>query len=488
MLGRGMKNRDIQFHFNRPDRPVNTGRITQIRKGAYGPSVTAANSNVLDTFLQIKTASNGTVSAKKSVGERAKDHFHKLGTGWFLRTHETDEAECKTAFPGVKPADRASAIVRAVAGLANNKGGFVFLGVEELNDKSLKVAGLDTGGSFSTLDPAAFNQVLVATLDPVPVFQLGLAEIGGMPIGFIEVAKHDGAPIIATRNLGNDIREGGVYFRYVGETRLIRAGELRFLISQRERRAVESFAKAMGRVADGSAATLDFETGTIAGNNAQFLLDEDSLKKIQFLKEGDFTQKNGAPALKLVGDVRLAPSGVRVVRHNITQDDILRNFLSGELVAEPLQYILALAHTSRIWLPTWYYVQLSKMEIRDIIAALNRERPTQPSHRDGAISRLLGKKSAYKLHTGTPKKILSDILDGKVSEPKTTSEDSNFALAVQGLPETAQDIEQIRSTLTKVAARAQGNDPQTSQRRSNIFRAACRLDELLYRKRSFAKK
>ena len=29
MIARGMKNKDIQFFFNRPDRPVNSGRISQ---------------------------------------------------------------------------------------------------------------------------------------------------------------------------------------------------------------------------------------------------------------------------------------------------------------------------------------------------------------------------------------------------------------------------------------------------------------------------
>jgi hypothetical protein len=31
MLARGMKNKDIQFFFNRPDRAVNSGRISTIR-------------------------------------------------------------------------------------------------------------------------------------------------------------------------------------------------------------------------------------------------------------------------------------------------------------------------------------------------------------------------------------------------------------------------------------------------------------------------
>lgn len=32
MIQRGMKNKDIQFFFNRPDRAVNSGRITDISR------------------------------------------------------------------------------------------------------------------------------------------------------------------------------------------------------------------------------------------------------------------------------------------------------------------------------------------------------------------------------------------------------------------------------------------------------------------------
>ncbi len=175
MLSRDMKNQHIQFLFNRPDRPVNSGRITQIRKGTYGPKVPAATGPVLDAFLT-STASKPVASAKRSVGDKAKDHFEKKGASWFLRTHETDEAECKAAFPGLKPADRSSAAIRAIAGLANNKGGFLFFGVEELSDKSLRANGLTDHKAFSQIDPADLNQILASVLDPVPIFQIGLAE------------------------------------------------------------------------------------------------------------------------------------------------------------------------------------------------------------------------------------------------------------------------------------------------------------------------
>ena len=54
MLARGLKNKDIQFLFNRPDRPVNTGRISTIRSGSYSNSsqIIAASDEELETFLR----------------------------------------------------------------------------------------------------------------------------------------------------------------------------------------------------------------------------------------------------------------------------------------------------------------------------------------------------------------------------------------------------------------------------------------------------
>ena len=53
MLGRKMKNSDIQLLFNRPDRKVNSGRITGIGDGSYSNSkaIAAASSADLDAFL-----------------------------------------------------------------------------------------------------------------------------------------------------------------------------------------------------------------------------------------------------------------------------------------------------------------------------------------------------------------------------------------------------------------------------------------------------
>lgn len=72
-------------------------------------------------------------------------------------------------------------------------------------------------------------------------------------------------------------------------------------------------------------------------------------------------------------------------------------------------------------------------------------------------------------------------MGGDIQIPKTVEQDVVFADAVQSLPMTAKpkDLETIRTTLLECLDRAEG-DPKGGNRRGAIYRAACRLDELLY--------
>lgn len=78
LLARGERNVDIQFHFNRPDRPVNSGRISQIGNGTYGPNVPAASQVELANFLaNFQVAGVGMAKDAWRVAYR----FHPVGQG-----------------------------------------------------------------------------------------------------------------------------------------------------------------------------------------------------------------------------------------------------------------------------------------------------------------------------------------------------------------------------------------------------------------------
>lgn len=145
-------------------------------------------------------------------------------------------------------------------------------------------------------------------------------------MGVLSVQPHENAPVIALKNIGSDVKEGAIYFRYVGETRAIKPGELRQIIAMREQPAVAEFSRRMVGVASGTQATLDLATGEVKGNAGTFMIDQALLPQIQFIREGDFTQVEGAPALRLVGDVqaidRAAQERAQIIRDSVTPHSV----------------------------------------------------------------------------------------------------------------------------------------------------------------------
>jgi hypothetical protein len=482
MLSKGMRNDAIHFYFNRADRLISSGRIAQIRKKKYGASVAEVSPDELETFLtdwharQTTNIGQGTISPVAS-GVMSAMFVERDGI-WTMRHSETDQTEGKKSFR-LSPEERFADIIRSIAGLANNKGGYIFFGVR---DRTFTAGGLADNAFFET-DPALINRSLSGALDPVPHVTKSSITLGTKRIGVLYVEKHEHAPVIATKNIAQDVKEGTIYYRYVGETRAIKPGELRQIVANREQRAIAEFTKRMNRVATGEEATIDLDTGEVRGKSGRFVIDKDLLPNIQFIREGDFTEARGAPALRLIGEVEPISAAerdrARIIRDNVTPDAVIRNFLCSEHVTDPIQYIHSQAHSQRKWLPVWFYVKRSAVAVDEIVEDLRRQVATHPSSRDALVKRLLRTVSAYRKQTGKPAVLVAKFLKGEIEPPKTVAEDSVFANAVQGLTDAQGNLNVFLPILLTCLDRAQGSDAKTGSRRSAIYRAACRLDELL---------
>ena len=271
MLKRGMRNDAVHFYFNRQDRLISPGRITQIKSGKYGGNVAAADEIALDQFLMAFRRRSGLpANTMQPAGDDPGLMFDQDESGdWRLRGGETDRVECKLTFR-MKPENRFAEVVKAIAGMANNKGGRVFFGVR---DGTSAVEGL-RDDEFDNTDPAVINRTLASALDPVPHITKSTIVLDGKTVGSLTVEPHTDAPVIALKMMGSDVKEGSIYFRYVGETRTIKPGELRQIIAMREQRAVAEFSRRMMGVASGSQATLDLETGEVQGSAGTFVIDE----------------------------------------------------------------------------------------------------------------------------------------------------------------------------------------------------------------------
>lgn len=482
MLRKEWRNDAIHFYFNRPDRLLSSGRIAQIKKGKYGAAVDEAQPDDLETFLTKWTVDQAErLPAPSPVDQKLlRSMFVRTDGVWKLLGQETDRAECKASFR-LQPEERFSKVLRAIAGLANNKGGYIFFGI---TDGTFHADGLGDD-TFARTDIAILNRALVGTLDPVPHVTKGLIELGGRQVGVLYVERHEHAPIIAIKNMGQDVKEGGIYYRYVGETRLIKPGELRQIISAREQRAIAEFSSRMARVATGKDATINLDSGVVAGPSGRFVIDKSLLSSIQFLREGEFNEARGAPALRLIGDVEpvsaVERERIRIVRENVTPDAVIRNFLKSGSVAEPLQYIQYQAHAQRKWLPIWFYIDQTKLTTSEVAADLRNRVATHPSSRDAVVNRLLKKETALRQATGKAGELRAKLVKGNITAPTNVEQDVVFAGAVQSLPDTVKrkHLETIRKMLLKCLDRAEG-DAKGGNRRGAVYRAACRLDELLY--------
>ncbi|WP_018690400.1 AlbA family DNA-binding domain-containing protein [Ahrensia kielensis] len=481
MLARGKRNVDIQFYFNRQDRPVNSGRISQIRTGSYGPEVAQATDQDLDTFLHNFEAAAVGVPVKEedagppTIAERAKSLFEQLADGsWKLRDEETSQQECKETFNPKKM----TPIIKAIAALANNKGGFVFIGVE---NAGCKVVGLPDD-TFQNTDIVQVSQKVKTFLTPTPDFIKATIVIGGMNVGVIYVEKYAEPPIIVSRD-GDGLESGAILFRSPGQTAKISAGDLLILLRQRDQASQSRLLRSAQRVADiglQNSLIVDTREGTIEADDTKVMIDRDLADQLEFIREGDFEEVEGAPTLRLIGDVRaIEPDGQireRIENRVLTADTVLQAFLAQEQVRSPIEFVRESALVQRQWLPIFYFISLTNTSLEDAIVILSQTEAVYANSKANALERLRGQRSAFIQASGQAAPIVQKIQQREIDDLEDTNEDPAIARAIAGLPTDFEHIQDALDLLQRMFARAEGN----SSLKGAIFKAAARLDEIAF--------
>lgn len=496
MLGRGMKNKDIQFFFNRQDRAVNSGRITDIGNGKYSNSslIAAATDAELKRFMDSFGAAD--ITAPESQAGSSLPHsstspevvtslFHKGADGvWRLTEGESDTTECKAGF-GLKHSHQ---WVKAIAALANNRGGYVLLGVADGGHKgaagqdlSYAVVGIDSG-EFAKIDPADITNKLRSVLDPTPRIEIAARDIGGTSIGVIHVEQHPSRPIIAQKADGDKIREGDIFYRYPGQSIRIKYSDLRAMLDERDRQArmdVMPMVERLLALGPQRAMVADLAEGVLGDGRQKIVIDPELINRINFIREGAFDEVGGAPTLKLVGEVVTFDQESIQSRGVITDDIVLRNFLSGQTVSQPKEYIrYAAVGGHAAWLPVGYFAGkagLSREGVRKLITAL----PGMSARKRSLLTRI-GKTDAARTEIlGAPKAILQQLKNGTLTEPTDVKSAENIAQAICGLksagPFTADDLlTLLQRCLAVIDVSGKTNAL------SYVRRAACRIDELFF--------
>lgn len=199
--------------------------------------------------------------------------------------------------------------LKTISAFANKTGGYIVFGV---SDNPRLLVGL--GGNV--LDEGQQSEQIAQAISPIPTTHFSTLVIHGRVIGVLKVDPLSKPPSIAIRDIagaqGDDpvLRKGTVYTRRRGQTAPITGEEFsQLLISRDERTRSEIFAYlSRGRdigfdqvvVADPRNSAVDDET------EMTFYLPASAAADLNVIEEGTLVQEGGAPAYKLVGNVRLS--------------------------------------------------------------------------------------------------------------------------------------------------------------------------------------
>jgi hypothetical protein len=296
-------------------------------------------------------------------------------------------------------------------------------------------------GKLTGYDPAKLNQYLASILSPVPEWQKLELELAGKTIGIIYVPRARERPLVVTKDDG-DLREGDILYRYPGETRRIKHAELVGIIQERAEEVQRYWADVLGRINRAgvqNVAIFDTASGEVSGRTGSFLIDEALLPQVKFITEGHFTEKEGAPALRLIGYVEpVGPAGAKgavVIKHGlITDADHFSDFASRAVVPEPALYVQRSAYSNRKWLPIYYYLRLAGLTIEDGIKILNEQKDARPHHLEQLIERLEKRhtpRGAAKPPSTEPER--GRILDETIAAPVDENECVRLVKAVRAL-------------------------------------------------------
>lgn len=234
------------------------------------------------------------------------EEFLKIKDDGNLYHRESQNLEFKESFNFAGLAE----YYRDFSAFANNKGGYLIFGVKDKPKRELIGLSEKARQQFDKLDPEGVSGHLIECFSGHVEWEHEIFEISGKFYGVFFIYEASVKPVICRKDEGKDqtLKNGEIYFRYGGRTQKIQHSELEVIISAR----IEQnnwhwldLVNKIGKSGPQNAAILDTETGIIEKNKSQILVvDQELVKGLQWIREGEFSEIKGERTLKLIGEVQ----------------------------------------------------------------------------------------------------------------------------------------------------------------------------------------
>jgi hypothetical protein len=333
---------------------------------------------------------------------------------------------------------------------------------------------------FQKVDPAAFAKRVKAVFDPTPRFRTAIVAIAGKKVGVIHVERHESRPVIATKQEGDKIGEGDIFFRYPGQSTRIKYSDLRAMLDARDREAraqILPMVERLLQLGPERSMIADLAEGTLGDGDKSIQIDESLIEKLNFIKEGEFSETAGAPTLRLIGDVHpigtVAP--VKTKLGLLTRASVFDAFLNQTDPDDPEEYIRFAAEVGQgEWFPLHYFAKLAGLSQGQLVDFIEGSKGTP--HRKATYIARVQPNAAYKPAVGKPKAVLEQLLAGQSIAVSNDQEASHAAQAITALPNGFKaNSKEMMWLLKQCLAQLEGKTTLSFARR-----AVCRIDELLF--------
>ncbi|MCU7806828.1 MAG: ATP-binding protein [Candidatus Thiodiazotropha sp. (ex Semelilucina semeliformis)] len=284
-----------------------------------------------------------------------------------VKRHESTVVEYKANFSY----GAVTKYAKTMAAFANNRGGVIVFGVTN----SPRVPKGMTNENWMKLDPAKLSGDLNQWFSPEIMFNLeDLVTEDGKRFAFIVVEESNNKPVIMQQNKGDILKDGDIYYRYNGRSTTIRHPELAEIISgvrRREQKLWMSHIQRISKIGVDKAAVFDPNDGLVKGSRGSFLISKELLPSLNFIKDGEFVEKEGSPTITLFGSAEIVSgdSGeglIGIAEKAITENDVFVNFLNRISVQSPLEYLKACLSSNAKYMPIYYYMKLAGMNLKEL--------------------------------------------------------------------------------------------------------------------------
>jgi hypothetical protein len=258
------------------------------------------------------------------------DFIFDINSKGHVRQRESSDVEFKESF------HKESILIylRTLVAMANNHGGQIIFGVK--NSPHVPI-GLKNE-KFHTCDPKEINQLASEYFSPEVEWEMKTFEFRGLQFGKMWVKEGQNKPVICKKNHDKlRIKEAAIYYRYRGETKEIAYPELHDIIEkekEKEKMLWLEHVQKISSIGPKHIHILDSYKGEIHLGSGKILLEKSLMDRIKFIKEGRFVEKDGAPALRLLGEI----AGIVDTENSISTNDLYPVFtsdLSQQLAINP---------------------------------------------------------------------------------------------------------------------------------------------------------